>query len=178
MPSDKPFVRFTASDPVAWNTYINYGVFEELTATLEGVVSQLRGKPSNRDKSAKALRLKKSNKQKTSPIGIFASAYLLLKQQEIHEATSRFLKEELVWFEHNLRVPKLSSAHRRAKFWFRPEAEEMIERAWAMMMLLKDHGLPVVNDTTDNPGDIIYEDEHQIAAIPPGAGVKGGTKRT
>jgi hypothetical protein len=178
--NQKLFVRFVAADPVAWSAHFDL-LSSRLVADLENLRDAICALHASKGVTTRNYRRsntpRRSAAKERGPVGIFKSAYLLLKQEKVYEATSRLLKDELAWFEQHLVVPKLSSTHRRAKFWFRSEAEEMIERAWAMTLLLKDHGLPVTQHTADDPGEIIYEDQYQIAAIPRGAGVKGGTKR-
>ncbi|PQA86816.1 hypothetical protein CW354_15140 [Marinicaulis flavus] len=82
------------------------------------------------------------------------------------------LNELLSWFDDYLDAPtrfarsKNKHAHEKALSWFKPEADEHIDRARVLLALLGRHGVMSEMLTTAKPGMIIYEDDWQVAAIP------------
>jgi hypothetical protein len=54
----------------------------------------------------------------------------------------------------------------RAISWFKETASEHISHMRQLALILESHDIAVSQLTTDNPGKVEYEDEHQIAAIP------------
>jgi len=54
----------------------------------------------------------------------------------------------------------------RALCWFRPEAREVISRAWQMAKLVERAGIPVRVYRKLRPGTVVYEDDFQVAAVP------------
>lgn len=79
------------------------------------------------------------------------------------------------WFGAHLAVPDRFNrgsvrTGRRATTtgisWFRPEATEHIENAFALCAILQDLGYPISVLKTTRPGFIIYQDAHQIVAEP------------
>lgn len=80
----------------------------------------------------------------------------------------RRLDREFAWFNENLPVPKLPRRDRRPIFWFRPGAGEPLRRMRMLATWLRAEGLAVHNVQTTHPGEVVYEDAFQVAALPPG----------
>ena len=104
--------------------------------------------------------------------GIFMAMDILQENDSLY-SYERELEDELYsWFKKNLKVPKVQSSgsgyHARPKSisWFKSSATKHIEKMREYAQILESHGLTVKQVTTDRPGNIVYEDEHQIAAIP------------
>jgi hypothetical protein len=76
------------------------------------------------------------------------------------------------WFAKNLNEPDRLSRSRRTNAelsaigWFRPEAHQCIGYVRELVAILKAHDIAVQMVTSDRPGYIVYEDEHQVAAVP------------
>jgi hypothetical protein len=70
------------------------------------------------------------------------------------------------WFNENLKVPRLRAEHWRAVFWFHSAQREMVQRLWELAALLEEHGVFVDFLSTNDPGVVVYRDQHQLAAIP------------
>lgn len=99
-------------------------------------------------------------------LGIFRAAGWLEQSDVIEEPLRTWLRPPLDWFNAHLRVPCLESNCRRAVFWFRTDAQDVVARAWDLVAILREFGVAVELRRTDAPGKIVYRDEHQIAAIP------------
>ena len=50
--------------------------------------------------------------------------------------------------------------------WFKTTASEHIEKMRQYIQILQSHNVTVNQVITERPGNIVYEDEHQIAAVP------------
>ena len=50
--------------------------------------------------------------------------------------------------------------------WFKSSAIKYIHKMREYSQILESHDVLVIQITTERPGNIVYEDEHQIAAIP------------
>jgi hypothetical protein len=81
----------------------------------------------------------------------------------------------LAWFENNLAVPhrfnrsKSKGYYRRKASgvsWLKPTASEHLVKLRALASILKDHGHEVSQVTTDRPGYVVFEDDHQVIAEP------------
>ena len=75
------------------------------------------------------------------------------------------LDDDLNWFQEHLPVPN-DLRGGRALCWFRPEAREVIARAWQLAKLVESAGIPVRVYRKVRPGTVVYEDDFQIAAVP------------
>ena len=99
-------------------------------------------------------------------LGIFRAAGALEQSDALSDDDRGRLRRALRWFNKNLKVPRVSS---RAVFWFKSDATECLERVWLIVRLLDAHGLIVWMLRADQPGQVVYEDVHQVAALPEGA---------
>ncbi len=54
----------------------------------------------------------------------------------------------------------------RAICWFKDTAGTPLEKAWEVVSLLCERGVPIEMIKSENPGKIIYEDEWRVAAKP------------
>ncbi len=97
--------------------------------------------------------------------GVFAAAYALLKAGNLDQQEHGMFKESLAWFEKNVPIPRKFKDD-RAVFWFKAQAGECINRIWTLVGLLREHGIFVRVVRTKAPGQVLHEDEFQIAAVP------------
>jgi hypothetical protein len=74
------------------------------------------------------------------------------------------LKDLMEWFAQRLGSPEQND--RKARFWFRAEAIEYVEKARRMTELVSAAGFPVVERrTTRTPGKLNWSDMHQVAVF-------------
>jgi len=99
-------------------------------------------------------------------LGLFRAAGVLEDTIELPDYTQELLRESLDWFDKNLTVPSLPSYRSKCVFWFRTDADKLLERVWELVALLNQEGMFVQQRTTSRPGQITYSDRFQIAAIP------------
>jgi len=99
-------------------------------------------------------------------LGVFRIAGEVEDATNLPAVTAEWLHETLVWFNHNLTVPKYDRVDRRGIFWFRSEASDVINRMRELVVILQDEGVHVDVRRTTRPGQIVYHDEQQIAAVP------------
>lgn len=107
--------------------------------------------------------------------GIFQAAAALRDSLETQAKLVTEIREELVWFTENLTTPPRfnrtkSKGHYRRETaglsWFKPTANDHIDHARRLSLLLEQGGYGVRLLRTCRPGFIIYEDDHQIVAEP------------
>src|SRR5262245_45237011 len=84
----------------------------------------------------------------------------------------RLLDNLIVWFRDNLRVPnrfkglKRRQAKKKAICWFKDSSIGCIAITRLMAQTLEKNGIATAKIVTRKPGYIVYEDSHQVAAIP------------
>lgn len=106
--------------------------------------------------------------------GFFRSAGWVLYNEEVDLWLREELWRELEWFEENLPKPeRIVMVFKRRRpvhgiCWFRPEADEAIDRARYIGWLMTEAGVPVAEIRTRDPGQLIWEDPMQIVAKPGG----------
>lgn len=100
------------------------------------------------------------------PAGIFVAAGRIEDRTALPDETRDRLREVLIWFNRNLTVPSLDDSDWRCLFWFRSNSQPVISRLWELAHLLEDEGVFTTKVRTNQPGMIVYRDEHQVAAKP------------
>lgn len=75
------------------------------------------------------------------------------------------------WFCEELRVPRaferrFGHGWRHGICWFRDDAARHVSEARYLAWLLSDIGLPIEELRSPRPGAVIWQDDHQIVAIP------------
>ena len=104
--------------------------------------------------------------------GIFASAYGVRRGQKLAPADHSELCEILAWFKENLPVPDRFAASRRPHgeetgiSWIRTVAHDHLKKLRRMAELVQTTGTHVHELRTTRPGYILYEDHHQVVALP------------
>ena len=108
----------------------------------------------------------KTGPRSRQQLGVFASAYELIREQPLESAALEELSGALTWFEKNLPVPKLSSSSPpNLIFWFKSEAQELVKHIWSLVHVLREHGVWVRLVRATDPGTILYSDDYQVAAV-------------
>lgn len=108
---------------------------------------------------------------RTHPGFFFASAYARYPR-DARDWRVRELQAEIAWFgEHlavpgRLRIPAGRHGPRWGVCWFRDDAAEHVSRARYVAWLLTDLGVPIEEWRSPRPGTRVWEDRHQIVALP------------
>jgi hypothetical protein len=98
-------------------------------------------------------------------IGVFQFGRALHRRRRRAVPDHR-IERHFRWFNDYLVAPHFEVTDRRATFWFRHDAGEALRRARALVSFLRRRGVVVHTRQTDDPGDIVYRDSHQVAAVP------------
>jgi hypothetical protein len=113
------------------------------------------------------------NKQDKPQTGIFNAAEFIWDDNSTSDVDERLLKDIYAWFKQNLDVPKHFHSdyrtigwERNALSWFKDSAKEHIIKMRDLIEILERYDLIVERIATKHPGQIVYEDDYQISAIP------------
>ena len=100
--------------------------------------------------------------------GVFHAVYALADDVTVPDYERELIYDALDWYRQNLRIPHFlkDAAEPRAICWFRDSAVEHVRRMWDLIWLLRERGIGITLHRTDRPGQIVYEDEAQVAARP------------
>jgi hypothetical protein len=104
--------------------------------------------------------------------GIFQAAADLIDLNELDDDEREELQALRKWFNVHLEEPERfsrsskTSAAAVAIGWFKGTSAEYVRRARSICRILNDHGVHTEMITSARPGYIVFEDEHQIAAVP------------
>jgi hypothetical protein len=107
--------------------------------------------------------------------GIFGAAHDLCRSTRISIADRQSLEGLLSWFGDNLATPKRFNSSKSKGYyrrrtagvsWFKPTAVEHITRMRALSAILEKNGYRVSQITTNRPGYVVFEDDHQVVAEP------------
>jgi hypothetical protein len=99
------------------------------------------------------------------PQGLFVAAEDLIESGSLSQEERLQLREVIIWFNKNLPSPSFEFASRRI-FWFKSSAEDCVKRMWELTHLLRYHGYIVEVEKCGVLGNIVYEDNFQVAAYP------------
>jgi hypothetical protein len=104
--------------------------------------------------------------------GVFQAAADLCDSKELSEHDLKALQAVRKWFNVHLDAPARFARSRRrnaapkAISWFKSSAIEHVSRMHEMCRILNEHGIATQMITSRRPGYVVFEDEHQIAAVP------------
>ncbi|MFE0022345.1 hypothetical protein [Amycolatopsis sp. NPDC059021] len=105
--------------------------------------------------------------------GIFKLVNGLSKAGKLTPAQEAFRRETNAWYDAAYTNPTtvdptLYDWHHNpgAVAWFKPTAAHLLERIPGYLEILDTHNIPYERQESATPGKIIYEDEHQIIAVP------------
>jgi len=103
-----------------------------------------------------------------SPQGIFQAALEFRDDGQLEPYEEEWLERELRWLRMHLPSPDClrDEGNERAICWFKPEAQQVIEKVRGIVALLETKGVPVEMQTTSEPGTVVYEDKWQVVAKP------------
>jgi hypothetical protein len=97
-------------------------------------------------------------------VGPFQSSNLLVDDPTLPASTHSRCRAIFRWFNLNIRHP--GRLPRRAVCWFRADADECLKRIRELIEIYRVANHTVWMQSTTRPGRIVYQDEHQIAAVP------------
>ena len=104
--------------------------------------------------------------------GVFSALYDLEDRGQLLPYELHWFRAAEAWFNENLNRPKRlarsdrPNAPERAITWLKLTATEHISKMRELAALLEHKDILVRELRTDRPGYIVYEDDHQVAAIP------------
>lgn len=102
----------------------------------------------------------------------FPSAYEARRKHRLDVGDHQELCDLLTWFADNLKTPDRFAASRRHHgeetgiSWIRASASEHMKRMRRLSELVGNCGVRVLELRTARPGYILYEDDHQVVALP------------
>lgn len=97
-------------------------------------------------------------------VGPFQSSNLLADDVALPVPLRSRCRAVFRWF--NIHVACPGRLPRRAVCWFRADARDCIKRVHELIELYRLGGHAVWMLSTTKPGRIVYQDEHQVAAVP------------
>jgi len=98
--------------------------------------------------------------------GVFTALYGLADTHMLSDYELTWFDEQEAWFRTHLKRPKGITSSPTAILWFKDSATEHISRMRALCALLEHKDIAIAYFETLRPGRIVYEDDHQVAAIP------------
>lgn len=110
--------------------------------------------------------------------GVFGLANALAHKGKLSDIERAAWRAGNDWF--NLAYPDPSESNPgvsdsqvnpQAAAWFKETATHLLERIEPYLEMLRQHGVPFVRLVSDNPGQVIYEDEVQVVVVPYKAGI-------
>lgn len=110
----------------------------------------------------------KRDPDSTRRTGLF-QAIADLRSRELAAEELDEVHQLLSWFGDNLAAPRVlvrGTASPAAICWFCDSAIEHIARMRALARLFREHAMNTHVLKTRRPGYVVYEDAHQVAAIP------------
>jgi hypothetical protein len=114
----------------------------------------------------------KRNPRSDQPNGIFTALYQLEESGQLADHELDWFRDIEGWFNKHLAGPQRlawsarPNAPERAITWLKLSAPDHVRRMRELASLLEHKDIPVQELRTDRPGYILYEDEHQVAAVP------------
>ena len=104
--------------------------------------------------------------------GIFSALYALERRGELAPYEVEWFRTAEAWLNEHLRRPdrlawsSRPNAPERAVTWIKASAVEHVSRLRELVALLEHKSIVVEELRTERPGYVVYEDEHQVAAMP------------
>jgi hypothetical protein len=104
--------------------------------------------------------------------GVFQAVWELRDAGQLAAYEEVWAKRVMEWFGRNMYNPSRlawstrPNAPERAISWFRASATAHIAQVRSLVSLLEHKDIAVEMLTTERPGYVVYEDEHQVVAMP------------
>jgi len=96
--------------------------------------------------------------------GVFMAALRHWSSDDVEGSLRDHLAWLLDWFGEHLHAPAIDDP--RAIFWFRGSGNPCTRRSWELTLVLRELGEHPRLLKARRPGYIVYEDRHQVAAVP------------
>jgi hypothetical protein len=96
--------------------------------------------------------------------GVFMAALRHWARDDVEASLRDHLAWLLDWFSEHLDVPCIDEP--RAIFWFRGCGNPCTRRVWELTLVLRELGEQPRLLKARRPGYVVYEDRHQVAAVP------------
>jgi len=101
--------------------------------------------------------------------GIFSMCWQLIQNDTMYEEDKELFKEIDGWFAEHLPWPPQCKNQEPVVCWFKTEnSDEMMKMIRPAMWLLERYNHPYYVVYTNFPGEIVYEDQYQVAAVADG----------
>lgn len=101
--------------------------------------------------------------------GIFSMCWQLIQNETMVGEDADLFKEIDSWFQKHLPFPPQCKEQKPVVCWFKTEnADEMLKMIKPACWLLDRYHHPYYMVYTNYPGEIVYEDQYQIASITDG----------
>jgi hypothetical protein len=104
--------------------------------------------------------------------GLIQAAWDLLESNTLSDFEREQFNDILCWFGKYLRVPDRfarrdhSQAHPEAICWLKASAVDHVSWMRELGRVLGEHDIVTEMIAVERPGYIVYEDDHQVAAVP------------
>lgn len=101
--------------------------------------------------------------------GIFSMCWQLIQNDAMEEEDADLFKEIDAWFAEELPWPEPCMRQEKVVCFFKTEnSEEMMKMIRPALWLLEKYNHPYFLVYTNTPGEIVYEDQYQVAVKVPG----------
>jgi hypothetical protein len=105
-------------------------------------------------------------REESRQLGLFSAAYYLWEEGEMLKYDRLRLRELLDWFRDKLTIPPKGTIPDQAIFWY-ADVGPFSRRMWELVQFIKDYGFTAEQISAESIGRVVYQDAHQVAAIPP-----------
>jgi hypothetical protein len=106
-------------------------------------------------------------------VGVFGLVNMLSSRGRLTPEQERFRRANNDWYDAAYADPTTvdptvydEAVHPGAHAWFKDSATELVARVPGYLAILAAHGVACVEVRTQDPGRVIYEDDHQVVAVP------------
>ena len=97
--------------------------------------------------------------------GVFSMCWQMIQEDAMEEEDADLYREIDDWFAENLPWPEPCKRQEKVVCFFKTEnSEEMLKMIRPALWLLERYHHPYFLVYTNTPGEIVYEDQYQIAA--------------
>jgi len=103
-------------------------------------------------------------------VGVFGLINVLGRHGMLTPEEDRFRRESNAWYDSAYPDPYAANSSLSdrplAASWFRVSAIPLLDRVPDYLAILDAHSIAWERVETDEPGEVLYEDEHQVVADP------------